>query len=163
MLKFVFYIRHLLNSYFSLKIDGLKKLHHRLAERAHQRESDLADVLDKVTGFQKGVDQTKADIDNLLDALSEDRPVGGEVKVIQQQQDEFKVSEKSWMHVVSFSAEKRGRPRSHLHEYCQWKFLYFFRNGKQISWGKPLFVTCFFLYWFMKMFCKLFLSSTAIL
>ena len=72
-------------------MDGLKKQHNKLKERAQQREADLGSLRDKLTAFNDDVEKATANLDTLLETLAQERPIGGEVKAIQQHQDDFKV------------------------------------------------------------------------
>ena len=69
----------------------MKKQHAKLTDHANQRHGNLQQTLDKLDDLYKSVAKANGDIDGLVDILADQKPIGGEIKAIQQQQDEFKV------------------------------------------------------------------------
>ena len=73
------------------QIWNLKRQLAKLTEKAQGRSDDLRATLDKVTEAQDAIARTRDQIARCVQLCDEQRPVGGDVQAVQQQQEDFKV------------------------------------------------------------------------
>ena len=80
------------------QIWNLKRQQAKLAEKAQARADELRATLDKVAKARDAIARTRDDIARCVRLCEGQKPVGGDVQAVQQQQEEFKV----WRHTDEY-------------------------------------------------------------
>ena len=76
------------------QVDGLKKQHGKMKERARQRKSDLESTMDRLKNYHNGSLKVDEEIERLIEVTDDQKPVASDVGQIQQQQEEFRKLQK---------------------------------------------------------------------
>ena len=74
-----------------LQIDALAKQHERLAGRANQRKADIQSSKKKVEKLNSDLKKARDRIETAMKEIDNFKPVGGQIKAIQQEQAVLKV------------------------------------------------------------------------
>ena len=81
------------------QIWNLKRQHAKLTDKSSARASDLQQTKERLNDFYDVMRATAAQLDHVMGVCDAQKPVGGDVAAIKQQQADFKVG--AWL-VVSF-------------------------------------------------------------
>ena len=86
------------------QVETLGKQHARLTEHGHQREKELQQTLEKLEGLDDQMRDANNGMERLLDNIAGQNPIGGDVALVKELQDEFKVSSRStvcWKEIMA--------------------------------------------------------------
>lgn len=72
-------------------MESLQKQHGRLRELSHERDVDLDASLGRLEEFTDSLQRVEDAVEGLIDVMTDQRPISGDVEVIMEQQDELKV------------------------------------------------------------------------
>ena len=85
-----------------------------MSDKANRRLDDLHSTLDHLQKFEDSAFTVRENLERCIDTLSEDRPVGGDVESIKQQQDEFKQFQRDEVEPLQRSVESVNKSGQNL-------------------------------------------------
>ena len=75
-----------------LQIAGVKGQYHALEDAIRKHEDDLETTESALEDFTVNMRQVESDMEQLIDILTDQRPVSHDIDIIKDQQEEFKVN-----------------------------------------------------------------------
>ena len=96
------------------QIDALGKQHSRLTEHGDARKGDLENTLGKLEALEDDLRKVNNDMGKLQDNIACQNPIGGDVGLIKQLQDEFKNFQRNEVEPVAREVDEANKKGSAL-------------------------------------------------